>query len=573
MVVIWPYAVALTAAATFWSLSFESLVYFMVKHVTTSPTESAAAALFAVVVALSSSGYNFDNFLLSYSSQEAASGKEGASGEKESDSASASATSLIEQMKWTSGTVVDKLNILAQYYSSENFNQQYADSVQYLKDVAEYLQGKEVTPSQLQIPYLTAPAQEEGKPLHGNDTTTTKSTREEEVGTFKGGVVEELEELSTEEEKESGWVRHRFLYEAFTKCCSTFSGGLLPDRAFIADLFRLENKNREEGLLEVSGEKESGGQDWKEILRKETESMQYTAWSMPLRKGLKVYRTKTIFRNATAADFIGFMTDDSFRREWDLNSTVWDTDANVRKGMKCGGGAGKKSANLSNIYCRMKIPPPFASRQYFLKRSVWQNERGDGEIICSIDDTANANGQQQRATGNNVTIQDYLSLCSARTLLESSSVEVTFMYFEDTRLPSTLVNQIVKCRMENTLVKTEQALRMHMSLKLDKDKEEEEKKKKKKKKKTPSITEAGKEEDGDEAPVAAVVIGNNSCRSSSSSKGKSGDGPLSREANRRKGLFGRMASVVTAACLLNRGRLVIPFILSELTRAQQQSRM
>jgi hypothetical protein len=549
MVFVWPYAVALTAAATFWSLSFESLVYFMLKHVTTSPTESAAAALFAVVVALSSSGYNFDSVLSYSGAQEHVHGAASDKAEK--------AGTLMEQMKWSmSGTLVDKLNILAQYYSSENFNQQYADSVQYLKDAAEYLQSqslaqqKDVILNQLQIPYLSTD--------NTNDNHHKGEEEEEEVKADvekKEALGEEEGEVEVLEETTSpGWGRHRFLYEAFSKCCSTFSGSLLPDRASIASLFQ------EEGVVEGKGKKNESAvaqqeeDSWKEILRKETESMQYTAWSMPLRKGLKVYRTKTVFRDATAADFVGFMTDDTFRRQWDVNSTVWDTEPKARRGKY-----EKKSVRLSNIYCKMKIPPPFTSRQYFLQRSVWQSEdRSEGEIICSID------GAKSGSTGNNnVTIHDYLSLCSAQTLKKndaddgdsssSDSVEVTFMYFEDTRLPSTLVNQIVKCRMENTLVKTEQALRMHMSLK-----------------KCQQQTEASTSSDTSSSSAETERAGLPVSRSSSNNNSEGNRRGSHREANRRKGLFGRMASVVTAACLLNRGRLVVPFILSELTRAQSR---
>jgi len=564
IVVIWPYAVVLTAAATLWSLSLEPWVEFMVRHVSLSPTESAAAALFAVFVAMGSSGYS----VLSYK-DEAAAGKQQQQPPQQQPPQQKRKQEAASPVAPASERAADAtfLDRMYQYYSSESLNQQYALSLQYLKDTADYLQSQspalaqqtDVILSQLQqIPYFSSSYLTPFQPAAGN--TSPGAAKVGEPGTGAQQVV-----VAADGSRSSPAARrHQALHGAFLACCA--SGDTAAIRALFQPDQGIETSSSTTTTSGGGGGLNDGApQGWQQILHKATESVQYTAWSMPLRKNLNVYKTQTVFHGATAQDFMRFMTDDSFRRVWDKNSSVWDVCGAPVADWRAGRwGERRESMRLTNLYCKMRIPPPFSARQYFLQRSVWSSASGDeGEIICSIrpaaEVAADAEGLYARYRGahHNVSVQDYLSCCTARTVRgrqpgDPPRAEVTFMYFEDTRLPSALVNQIIKCRMETTLVKTEQAMREHMQLK--------------------EAVRASK-------PARCIglgvqVGGGNKVGEDMSSEmsagldlGRAGAGGKRRE--KKKGLLRGVASVVTVGCLMPgvAAKWLMPVILSELTKS------
>ena len=142
IVVVWPYAVVLTAIGC---MVYGEVVWFMVKHVTASPTESAAAALFAVVVGFHSA--------LSYGSgsgPQALGGGAKATGSARDGAFNAATTftSAADAYAYY-GAHFSVDNVMDQMRCTNNYlNQQYAVSVQYLKDTAEFLQSQSVAQSQ-----------------------------------------------------------------------------------------------------------------------------------------------------------------------------------------------------------------------------------------------------------------------------------------------------------------------------------------------------------------------------------------------------------------------------------------
>jgi len=483
---VWPYAVLsltaagmLTAAANY--VDTMSLLYL-------NPTESAAAALFALLVALYGSS---EGQVRAQQAGDKGTDKNTKNTQQAASNFAVSMDSVLDQMR---SSTVDKLNILAEYcntyYNSSSVvqYQQYQQYQQYL----QYLTNQSL-PGVDRAVKITSGG--EGK-LKGKEK---KEEKEEEKGRDERGAVS-LGGAT------KGSARHQKLHSAFSDALAT----TLPSSESIGELFG----SRPEG-------------HWKRILERSTETMQYSAYEAPLRKGLNVYCTKTIFKGAAAGDFVKFMTDDAYRKKWDCNSAVWQLEGN--HGHAQVGGRSKQHSRLDDIFCKVNIPF-FSSRQYFMQRSIWTSANGDGEIICSVRPSSELVASTNAPSASNrgaVTVEDYLSFCAART--KGSSVEVTWVYFEDTRLPSSLVNQIVKRRMEATVQQTESAMRKHMLLRRKKRR-------------------------------------NLSCEEETILKQLSMD---EGRGEKRKGLLGRVVSVVTVGCLM-RTRLLVPVILSELTK--QQSR-
>lgn len=508
IVVVWPFAVIMTAVC---GVAYSQVVWFMVDQVTASPTESAAAALFAVIVAFSSSGFNaklggptLDN-----------NKRNGKGVGQGSETEATQAVNANPHLLLPSS--LDNLRTHAEYvmdqwrYTNHYLNQQYACSLQYLQQ--QYFDQQAV------MEKLNALSQFYCSEHQGHPAQIA-------------GQKEEC--LSLEEEREASGPlaensaalvrRHASIHDLFSGCAEA---GRLPAFGEVADLFGCGNAGRE-------AEEERG---WKRFLTKSTETVEYSAWSMPLRRGFKVYRTETVFRDATSSEFIRFMTDDAFRREWDDTSGAWDVEP-AAPGARRTESNGRDRVRISEIYCKVRIPPPFRSRQYFLQRSVWTRDGdGDGEILCSSRLPLEISAEDEAKGQGSVTVTDYLSLCSARNLPgregEPPSVAVTLLYFEDTRLPSQLVNQIVACRMENTLVKTEKAMREHIR------------------------RARGRGAEGaDKAEEADGVDGV--------------DGAEGDEGKKKSGVK-RIGSAVAVACLMPHvgARWVLPVILSEITKIKQ----
>ncbi|UPQ99406.1 START domain-containing protein [Chloropicon primus] len=517
IVVVWPYAVVLTAVA---GMYYGQVIWFMVEQLAASPTESAAAALFAVFVAFRSGFHG----LPARGEAGGAGGKRRGSFELEAPSPPGDAYAYLTEAGGNLAASLDNLKDTAEFvmdqmrYTNSYINQQYAESLQYLQ--SQYLS------QQVVLEKLNSLSQ----------YYCSEQQQQEEAGG-------EAQALLLDDDREARWgdearereavVRHKGLHSSFVSCLSDVQGdGGLPDFEAVSSLFRSAGDPTTTTATTTAA---ASPPTWSKILTKETETMEYSAWSMPLRRGFNVYRTETVFRDATAGEFIRFMTDDAFRRKWDENSTVWDAErgACVREGLA----EGRDETRIRDLYCRMKIPPPFRARQYFLQRSLWANsETGDGEIIISTRPPAEAAGEADRGIGN-VTVDDYLSLCSARTLPAAdgeggSSVKVTFMYFEDTKLPSQLVNQIVKCRMGKTLAKTEEAMRSYI------------RRARSSKAGIPMPPEEESEEEG-----------------------------VSAEGAPGKRALGRIAPMFTMVCLMPySARWVVPVLLSEYTKSKQQSR-
>lgn len=126
-------------------------------------------------------------------------------------------------------------------------------------------------------------------------------------------------------------------------------------------------------------------QGWEPVIEEHKPGLHYWTWRRPLRKGLFMYKSKTVYENATTAQIMDFTYDIEFRRTWDDSVgcqiaiappsvaavSVSLTEAEAKS-------SGGRSAFM---YARTKFPPPMASRDYTYARRCWAKP-DDGGCYC-----------------------------------------------------------------------------------------------------------------------------------------------------------------------------------------------
>jgi len=395
----------------------EDLAWFMITNLTKSPKESVVVAVVAAFAAYSHSGRKSSVVVESSMVPQPPS--------------TSALDKMIDRVKVTSDSVSEKLLSLRRSYSAEAINQ-YEASQAFIKQTID----SSINCLQLPCAWVRAPS---SKSYHASSMLT----------------------------KRDSLAHQRKLRYLFLQCVSASGRNI--------DCVR---KLFEVGISGAVPSYASTSCRWRELLRKTTDTMDYIAWCIPLRKGLNVYKTRTIFHGVTANEYLDFMMDDAFRLKWDGSLAAWEGKHEVSSMYDSSSGSLSQSAvlseesaqksadvNISDIYCRVRVPMPFASRQYFLQRSMWRSANG-GQIICSARPHQNAAASPCKRS---ITVYDYISCCSARTIVDKRtgrcSTEVVYMYFEDPRLPPSIVNNVVRIKLVPGVLKLEGAMRSHVKQK------------------------------------------------------------------------------------------------------------
>ena len=438
VVVAWPCALAVAAAATMWTGTFEAVeavVAYMINHIQSSPTESAAAAIFAVVIAVSSSGLSV---VAELGTKASAIPPKGSTAKDARGAGLAAVDGLLEQMRSVSDAMAERVAGLAHACESSGAEYiavtqaQYEASLQRIRDALEaYVKdgGR-----------LGAPPTQSATP----------------------GRLPTSDPLA----------RQRSLRALFLRCERDRSEGALPAPEDVRRLFEVGPGS---SLYAYVGNEQrwqelpSGGQPPANVGANAGASpvrtghawpgLRYSASCMPLRKGLNVYRTRTVIPGASCAEFLAFMTDDAFRRRWDDTVAVWEarnvtsaccaSAAKQSKG-KDAAATGSHRVTLSDVYCKVRMPRPLSAREYLFERSVWVSQGGKaGQIICAIrppphggPGAASVGSGLGGIPGRSIAVCDYLSCCHVREVWDDATqqmaAEVVYMYFEDSRLPPPL---------------------------------------------------------------------------------------------------------------------------------------
>ncbi|PNH04299.1 hypothetical protein TSOC_009556, partial [Tetrabaena socialis] len=223
-------------------------------------------------------------------------------------------------------------------------------------------------------------------------------------------------------------------------------------------------------------------QGWELVVEEHQPGLHYWAWRRHLRKGLFMYKSKTVYERATTAQITGFTYDTDFRRTWDETVACQlavppphDAAAPAAAGAAApSGGAGGMSLAEADakaavgrsafMYARTKFPPPMASREYTYVRRCWAKP-DDGGCYCVS--RACAHPSPPPAGGRTVRVTDFISgyvIRSSKGVFDAASpaVEVVNVYFEDPCVPSGIVNMGIRRALWPMVQKAEAAFRDYL---------------------------------------------------------------------------------------------------------------
>jgi hypothetical protein len=212
---------------------------------------------------------------------------------------------------------------------------------------------------------------------------------------------------------------------------------------------------------------------WEPVLQEVTPgAVQYWAWRRPLRKGLYMYMTRTVFLHAAPAEVRRFMLDDAYRVSWDNSMLrmqhVAPCEAAMASAAPAAGAAGVSAGDSGVLFAQVRFPKPMASRAYTYARRVWLRP-ADGGCYCLA--RACTHPAAPATTGRTVAVSDYASGCVVRSpaphLLpagyQGPSAEVLMVYFEDSLVRPGLANMGIKKGLWPMVQRTDKALRVYQA--------------------------------------------------------------------------------------------------------------
>ena len=193
---------------------------------------------------------------------------------------------------------------------------------------------------------------------------------------------------------------------------------------------------------------------WEAVIEEQQPgSLRYWAWRRPLRKGLFMFMTRTVFLSASPSELRHFMLDDVNRKQWDGSAL------DLRHISEGHGESGM-------MYARVSFPKPMAARTYVYARRVWPRPC-DGGCYCLA--KSSSHPAAPKVSGRGVLVQDYVSGCVIRRpaaeLLprrySGPAAEVLLVYFEDSQVRPGLANLGIKKGLWPLVQRTERALRAY----------------------------------------------------------------------------------------------------------------
>ncbi|KIZ06867.1 hypothetical protein MNEG_1078 [Monoraphidium neglectum] len=198
----------------------------------------------------------------------------------------------------------------------------------------------------------------------------------------------------------------------------------------------------------------------------------YWAWRRPLRRGLYLYLSRSVFPGVTPAQLRAFAHDDAWRVRWDRATASLGPAAPALEGE---GAAGRESEVLAAL---VRFPAPMAPRAYTYARRVWPRAC-DGGCYALARACAPPGGAAAAPT-RAVPVTDYCSAAVIRAAAGAgaaaaaaaaaaanggegggAAAEMILVYFEDSLARTSIVNLGVRKGLWPAMLRTERALRAH----------------------------------------------------------------------------------------------------------------
>jgi hypothetical protein len=241
-----------------------------------------------------------------------------------------------------------------------------------------------------------------------------------------------------------------------------------------------------------SADSDDAGQPWELLVSAGNAGVLYWGWRRPLRKGLYMYMTRSVFMDASPAELRAFMLDDAYRVVWDnaisvlrplaaagaavpaaaaaagsaANSAVEAMAAATAARLSSHGGGTAEGAAAGGsaqdqdhaqqqqplhetafLQAMVHFPKPMASRSYLYARRVWPRPSDGGCYCLSRGCVVPGHLAAPPLPGRAVAVEDYSAGCVIRSpapqLLPPGALgagggpaaEVFMVYFEDAHRP------------------------------------------------------------------------------------------------------------------------------------------
>jgi hypothetical protein len=199
---------------------------------------------------------------------------------------------------------------------------------------------------------------------------------------------------------------------------------------------------------------------WDAVVQEAAPGLLYWGWRRPLRRGLFMYMTRSVFLGVTPGELRAFMMDDASRLKWDRSMSA------LGPALRPARGAAAPQRETDVLHAAVRFPKPLASRSYTYARRVWARPCDGG---CYVLARAAAPPPGAGPPPRGVGVSDYASgaviRAPAAALLgghAGPAAECLMIYFEDSHVRAGFANLGIKKGLWPMLQRTDRALRSYL---------------------------------------------------------------------------------------------------------------
>lgn len=200
---------------------------------------------------------------------------------------------------------------------------------------------------------------------------------------------------------------------------------------------------------------------WEQVVHETAAGLMYWGWRRPLRRGLYMYMTRSVFLGVSPGELRAFMMDDACRVRWDRSMAALGPALAPARGARA-----PQQRESDVLLAAVKFPKPLAQRSYAYARRVWARPCDGGCYVLARACAPPAGGA---APPKGVAVTDYCSgaviRAPAPALLgghAGPAAEVLMIYFEDSHVRAGFANLGIKKGLWPMLQRTDRALRSYL---------------------------------------------------------------------------------------------------------------
>ncbi|GAX85399.1 hypothetical protein CEUSTIGMA_g12815.t1 [Chlamydomonas eustigma] len=192
-------------------------------------------------------------------------------------------------------------------------------------------------------------------------------------------------------------------------------------------------------------------QGWEKLVEEHKPGLHYWVHRRHVRKGLYMYKSRTVYEQAKPEQMVAFtFADNTVRHEWDDSSMALQalpapSLANDVCPLSVTDMRAATYARSSFVYSRTRFPPPMAQREYVFARRIW-HKMDDGGCYCIS--RACDHPSSPTPECRTLRVEDFAAGFVIRAVPgiyhSEAAVEVVTNYFEDSRVNAGIVNMGIR---------------------------------------------------------------------------------------------------------------------------------